>query len=65
MLQVKLHICINNKWNYYYMIAVGRSHMRGKTLIQNATVLRKYPLVKKTLEDSLEEKSGMETLMAV
>ena len=46
-------------------IAFGSSPRRGKTLISNPTVLRKYPLVEKTSGDSLEEKSGVEPLKAV
>ena len=37
----------------------------GKLLFQTPAVLRKYPLVEKTSGDNLEEKSGMEPLMAV
>ena len=46
-------------------IAFGNSPRRGKTLISNPTVLRKYPHVEKTSGDNLEEKSGVEPLMAV
>ena len=46
-------------------IAFGSSPRRGNYLISNPVVLRKYPLVEKTSGDSLEEKSGVEPLMAV
>ena len=46
-------------------IAFGSSPRRGKTLISNPAVLRKYPLVEKTSGDNLEEKSGVEPLKAV
>ena len=46
-------------------ISFGSSPRRWKTLISNPTVLRKYPLVEKTPGDNLEEKSGVELLMAV
>ena len=46
-------------------IAFGSSPRRGKTLISNPAVLRKYPLVEKTSGDDLEEKSGVEPLKAV
>ena len=46
-------------------ISFGSSPRRWKTLISNPTVLRKYPLVEKTPGDNLEEKSGVEPLMAV
>ena len=46
-------------------IASGSSPRRGKTLISNPAVLRKYPLVEKTSGDNLEEKSGVEPLKAV
>ena len=37
----------------------------GKHLFQTPAVLRKYPLVKKTSGDNLEEKSGVEPLKEV
>ena len=43
-------------------IAFGSSPWRGKTLISNHAVLRKYPLVENTSGDNLEEKSGVEPL---
>ena len=46
-------------------IAFGSSPRRGKTLISNPAVLRKYPLVEETSGDNLEEKSGVEPLKAV
>ena len=46
-------------------IAFGSKPRRGKTLISNPAVLRKYPLVEKTSGDNLEDKSGVEPLMAV
>ena len=46
-------------------IAFGSSPRRGKTLIQNPAVLRKYPLVEKTSGDNLEDKSVVEPLKAV
>ena len=46
-------------------MAFGSSPSRGKTLISNTLVLRKYPLVEKTSRDILEEKSGVEPLKAV
>ena len=46
-------------------IAFDSSPRRGKTLISNPTVLRKYPHVEKSSGDNLEEKSGVEPLMAV
>ena len=36
----------------------------GKLLFQAPAFLRKYPLVEKTSGDNLEEKSGVEPLMA-
>ena len=45
--------------------AFGSSPRRGKTLISNPAVLRKYPLVKKTSGDNLEEKSGDEPIESV
>ena len=47
------------------LMAFGSSPRRGKTLISNPAVLRKYPLVEKTSGDNLEEKSGVEPLKAV
>ena len=46
-------------------IAFGSSPRRGKTLISNPAVLRKYPLVEKISGDNLKEKSGVEPLRAV
>ena len=46
-------------------IAFGSSPRRGKTLISNPAVLRKYLLAEKTSGDNLEEKSGVEPLKAV
>ena len=46
-------------------MAFGSSPRRGKTLISNPAVLRKYPLVEKTSGDNLDEKSGVEPLKAV
>ena len=41
------------------LIAFGSSPRRGKTLISNPAVLRKYPLVEKSSGDNLEEKTGV------
>ena len=46
-------------------IAFDSSPRRGKTLISNPAVLRKYQLVEKTSGDNLDEKSGVEPLKAV
>ena len=41
-------------------MAFGSSPRRGKTLISNPAVLRKYPLVENTSGDNLDDKSGVE-----
>ena len=46
-------------------IAFRSSPMRGKTLISNPAVLRKYPLVEKTSGDNVVKNSGVEPLKAV
>ena len=52
-------ICQTGMWG---SMAFGSSAMGGKTLISSPAVLRKYPFVKNTSVDIIEEKSGVESI---